>query len=222
MALTYSARLKREMLARRAKPSQQFGQSHDVRTKNGATGCTDTVLQWMIWRTKGKWVTQDEIRRIAGVLNVLDRGLRPAEVQRVINHYGLPYKIVNGWSPLAIAKASKLGLVGIAHLYPWWPEWRGFRYGTVKADGKPNGYATPTGKAGRTQLSGFYGRHMGMLLGYATDPDGPDLYYGWEPNHGSAVRPEKPPYDRFSYDQWEGIVKSFGTTYAIVPKGAKP
>jgi hypothetical protein len=225
MSLVYSARLKREIVARRARPSQQFGQKDDETTFNGATGCTHTVLQWMIWRTKGKWVTHDVISHYAtypvAQFNPKRRGMRPSEVQRVIDHYGLPYKIVHGWSVLSIAKASKLGLVGFGHLYPWWPEWRGFRYGNVKADGKPNGYATPTGKAGRTQLSGFYGRHFGMLLGYATQ-DGPDLYYAWEPNHGSAVRPEKPPYDRMSYVQFERLVKSFGTTYAVVPKGAKP
>lgn len=229
MALVYSARLKREILARRAKRSQQFGQSGDVSTFNGATGCTHTVLQWMLWRSKGKWRTHDEISRVAlypwPAGNPNRRGMRPAEVQRVIDHYGMPYKVVHGWSALSIARASKLGLVGIGHLYPWWPEWKGYRYGSVKADGKPNGYATPTGKAGRTQLSGFYGRHFGMLLGYATDPTGPDLYYGWEPNHGTGIRPERPAYDRFSFGQWERIVNSFKSgglsTYAVVPKAAK-
>jgi hypothetical protein len=221
MSLTYSERLKREIRARRAKPSQQFGQANDSLTSNGATGCTDTVLQWMIWRTKGRWYTHDQVRQAAGIYQVLSRGLRPSEVQRVIDHFGLPYKIVHGWPALSIARASKLGLVGVGQFYPWWPEWRGFRYGNVHADGKPNGYATPTGKAGRTQLAGFTGRHMGMLLGYATDPTGPDLYYGWEPNHGSAVRPERPPYDRMTFHQFQQVVESYGTTYAVVPKGAK-
>lgn len=231
MSLTYSARLKREIVARRPSSkhgaSQQFGQANDNLTSNGATGCTDTVLQWMIWRSKGRWQTHNQIRQAARIYQNLGRGLRPNEVQLVIDHYGLPYKIVRGWTALQVARASKLGLVGFGHMYGWWPEWRGFRYGTVRADGKPNGYATPTGKAGRTQLSGFSGRHFGMLLGYATDPSGPDMYYAWEPNHGSAVRPEKPPYDRMSFDQFERVYNSFRTVggqtlYAVVPKGAKP
>jgi hypothetical protein len=231
MSLVYSARLKREIVARRRTSphgaSQQFGQSGDISTFGGSTGCTHTVLQWMLWRSKGKWRTHDELSRIALYPfpkgNPNRRGFRPAEVQRILDHYGMPYKIVRGWPALSVWKASKLGLVGFGHLYPWWPEWRGFRYGSVKADGKPNGYATPTGKAGRTQLAGFYGRHFGMLLGYATQ-DGPDLGYAWEPNHGSSVRPERPPYDRMSFHQFENVFNSFKSggqsTYAVVPKGA--
>lgn len=226
MALTYPARLKAEIEARRKRPSQQFGQRGDESTFGGATGCTHTCLQWFIWRENAKWVTHDEISRIALYPwprgNPDRRGMRPTEVQRVINHYKLDLKIVIGWPALAVAKASKHGPVMFGHLYPWWPEWKGFRYGTQRADGKPNGYATPSGKAGRTQLSGFSGRHMGVLFGYATDPSGPDLYYGWEPNHGSSVRPERPPYDRFTYTQFRRCYESWqGSDYALVPKGAK-
>lgn len=233
MSLTYSVRLRREILARRARPSQQFGQANDGAVHNGATACTHTVLQWMAWRVKGKWYTLDQVNAMAGMPrnakapNGQPRGMRPAEVQRFITAAGLPYKIVLGWSALQVARASKLGLVGFGHMYSWWPEWKGFRYGRITADGKPNGYATPTGKAGRTQLSGFTGRHFGMLLGYATDPKGPDLYYAWEPNHGSSVRPEKPPYDRMSYRQFGRVYDSYQLVggqarYALVPKDAKP
>lgn len=229
----YSTRLQRELEARRKRPSQQFGQSGDTSTFNGATGCTHTVLQWLIWRTKGKWQTHDQISRVAlypwPAGNRARRGLRPSEVQRVINHYGLDYKIVFGWSALQVAHASKLGLVGFAHVYGWWPERRGYTYNGVKADGHPNGYAdiTKYSHGGRTQLTGFNnGRHMGMLIGYAPDPDGPDLYYTWEPNHGSPARPEKPPYDRVSWTQFYRVYDSYQrvaglTRYAIVRKGAK-
>lgn len=236
MSLHYSERLKREIRARRGTAphgrSQQFGQPNSSLTTNGATGCTDTILQWLIWRTKGKWVSQNRIRNVAGIYRIVygangeRRGLRPDEVQRVLTYYQLPYKIVRGWSALQVARASRLGLVGFGHMYPWWPEWRGYRYGNVRADGHPNGYATPTGHAGRTQLSGFYGRHFGMLFGYATSPTEPDLYYGWEPNHGSAVRPERPPYDRMTFTQFARAYDSYQkvggqTRYAIVHKDAR-
>jgi hypothetical protein len=231
MSLSYSPALRAEILARRKKPSQQFGQTGDSTTFNGASGCTHTVLQWLIWREKGKWQTHDQISKAARTYprassNPTRRGFRPAEVENVCDTYKLPYKVVRGWSALEVARASKLGPVGFGHMYGWWPEWKGFRYAGVKADGRPNGYATPTGKAGRTQLRGFDGRHFGLLLGYATDPDGPDLYYAWEPNHNSPARPEKPPYDRMSYDQFRDTYYSYQLVgrqelYALVPKGAK-
>jgi hypothetical protein len=231
MSLTYSPKLKREILARRAKPSQQFGQTDDESTFNGSSGCTHTVLQWLAWRVKGRWYSHDEVSRLAGYPSAANnprrRGLYPSEVQRFCDRVGLPYRIKFGMTALAVARASKLGPVGFGHAYSWWPEWKGYRYGRITADGKPNGYATPTGKAGRTQLAGFTGAHFGMLLGYATDPDGPDLYYAWEPNHGSPVRPERPPYDRMTYEQFRRVYESYlkvlnRATYALVPTKETP
>jgi hypothetical protein len=229
MALVYPARLKAEIRARRARPSQQFGQANDYSTWGGATGCTHTVLQWLAWRVRGHWYTHDEVSHIAGypAHNAAHRGMRPAEVQAFIDHVGIPYKVTFDLTALQVAHLSKRGPVGIAHIYGWWPEWKGYRYGTKTADGRPNGYATPTGHAGRTQLSGFEdGRHMGLLLGYATDASGPDLYYAWEPNHGSPARPEKPPYDRMSYDQfkrtYDSYAKAGNRPYAIVPTRTLP
>lgn len=226
MPLSYSPRLRAEILGRRAKPSQQFGQTDDESTWNGATGCTHTVLQWIIWRVKGKWYSHDDISKAAGYpwprYNPRKRGMTLTEVQRVIDHYHLPYRIVRDRPALEVWKASKRGIVGVAIMYTHWPEWKGYRYAGRTADGKPNGYATPLRKAGKTQLSGFYGRHMTALLGYATDPKGPDLGYFIEPNHGSPARPEKPPYDRGLYAQWKRAYESYRTfgrqqLYAIVP-----
>lgn len=231
MSLTYPDRLRTAILARRKKPSQQFGQTGDVSTFGGATGCTHTILQWLIWEQKGRWYSHDDISRVAGypwpANNRRMRGFMPSEVQRVVNTFGLPYKIVFGWDALRVARASKLGTVGFGHMYGYWPEWKGKTYQGVKADGTPNGYATPDRRAGRTQLRGFErGAHFGALFGYATDPNGPDLYYAWEPNHGSPARPEKPPYDRMTYGQFEKVYDSYRTqlkrtAYALVPKGAK-
>ena len=231
MAFSYSARLRREIIARRASAphgaSQQFGQPNDSTTFNGATACTHVVLQWIIWRIRGQWPTIDQISKAAGYpppsSNPKRRGLTTTEVKRVISHYGLPYRIVRGAKAADVWHASKRGLVGFGHIYGWWPEWKGYRYGAITADGRPNGYATPTGKAGRTQLSGFNnGRHFGLLMGYAVDPKGPDLGYAWEPNHGSSARPERPPYDRMTYRQWKAAYESFQKvggvlTYALVP-----
>lgn len=226
MGLSYTARLRAEILARRARPRQQFGQTDDESTWNGATGCTHTVLQWILWRVKGVWYTHDEISRACGYPNQAQnpgkRGMTVPEVQRVIDHYDLPYKVVRDRPALEVWKASKQGIVGVAVMYSHWPEWRGYRYAGRTADGKPNGYATPLRKAGKTQLAGFTGRHMTALLGYATDPRGPDLGYAFEPNHNSPARPEKPPYDRIRYAQFKAAYQSYRTfgrqaLYAIVP-----
>jgi len=226
MTLRYSPRLRAEILARRDAPTHQFGQRDSESTFGGATGCTQTVLQWIVWRATGTWQTIDDISSAAGYpwpgSNPRRRGMTIAEVEQVIDHYDLPYEVVRDRPTLEVWRASKLGVVGVAVMYSHWPEWRGYRYRAVTANGKPNGYATPLRKAGKTQLSGFYGRHMTALLGYATDPRAPDLGYALEPNHGSTARPEKPPYDRISYRQFGIAYQSYRTVggqplYAIVP-----
>lgn len=232
MSLTYPPLLRSLLEKRRKHPTQQFGGTDDESTYNGATGCTHEVLRFLIWLKSGRWVSHDQISKAAGYPwpshNPDRRGLRVGEVQAVINHYGLDYKVVYGWSAPQVARASRLGPVGFAHIYGWWPERRGYTYRGVTADGHPNGYAQVTAysRGGRTQLTGFnLGRHMGMLFGYASDPDGPDAYYCWEPNHGSPARPERPPYDRMTsgqfyrvYDSWQKVAGL--TRYAIVRKGA--
>lgn len=232
MALTYSARLRKAILNRRAKPFQQFGQTGDYTTFGGATGCTHTVLQWLIWIWKHRWVTHDEISHVAGYPtppnNPRRRGLYPAEVMRVVRAYGLPYTVKLGLTAnqvLTIAKSK--GPVGFGHAYPWWPEWKGYRYAGITADGKPNGYARVYGKAGRTQLSGFTGAHFGVVLGVATDPTGPDWVYAWEPNHDSGARPERPPYDRMDVAQFGRTYDSYRkvlgrTPYALIPTEKLP
>lgn len=232
MSLTYSARLRKVILNRRARPSQQFGQAGDYTTFNGATGCTHTVLQWLVWLWKGKWVTQDAISKVAGYPvpghNSARRGLRPYEVEKVVAHYGLPYEIKFGLTAYQVLELAKdRGPVGFGHAYSWWPEWKGYRYAGITADGKPNGFATPLRKAGKTQLSGFTGAHFGVILGVATDPSGPDLVYAWEPNHGSSARPEKPPYDRMYVDQFGKVFDSYSkalgrVSYALVPTKRLP
>jgi hypothetical protein len=229
MALAYSARLKKAMTKRRSSTGwniHQFGQANDYYTFNGATGCTHTILQWLIYLWKGKKVSQDTISKVAQYplpgRNGAQRGLTPTEVTRVVKYYGLPYKIVFGLTAKEVRSYSKKGPVGFGHAYSWWPEWKGYIYAGVKADGRPNGYATPTGAAGKNQLKGFTGAHFGLLLGIATDPDAPDLVYAWEPNHGSPSRPQKPAYDRMRVSQFDAVYDSYRkvlgrTSYALVP-----
>lgn len=234
--LHYSPQLRKAIWRRRnrkspvdgvmGRNSQQFGQSADGLVGNGATACTDTVLQWLIFLWKGKWVTLNDIRRVSGGPTSGDKGLTAPQVQKVINAYGLPYRIAYDLSAKQVRDASKLGPVGFGHRYSWWPDWKGYRNGGVASDGKPNGYAQPLGKAGHTQKT-WDGAHFGLLLGVATSPDLPDKVYAWEPNHGSPARPEKPDYDIMSVAQFDRVYNSYKKSlgrraYAIVPTQLLP
>lgn len=198
---------------------QQFGQLNDERTQNGATGCTDTCLQWLVFLWKGWKVTHNSIRRAAGTAPA-GRGLYASEVRKVIEYYGLPYEIRYNLTVNQLIDYSKRGPVGFGHRYQYWPDWKGYFLGGRAADGKPNGYATPSGKAGHTQSS-WDGAHFGLLLGVATHPTEKDRVYGWEPNHGSPARKERPQYDVMTVDQLIKAYESYRTLgrspYAIVP-----
>lgn len=218
-----SAMVRKILTAREVKPFQQFGQQYDALTNNGATGCTDTCLQFLIRLWKGYMPTHDQIRQKAGLgYNQRFRGLRPPEVQAICRAYAIPYVVVTGMSADDVMRRSDMGPIGFGHSYSWWPEWRGRTYDGVTADGKPNWFARPYYKAGRTQLSGFVppnDAHYGLLLG--RDPIDKQIY-SWEPNHNSPSRPEDPPWDELTYDQFRGVYNSYQrvlgrTLYALVP-----
>jgi len=220
------ARLVKALKVRTGHPFQQFGQGHDSRTQNGATGCTDTCLQYLILLWNGVYETHDEIRTVAGVSGAPPRGLYPREVQKVCDHYGLPYVVRTGLSWQDILIFARRAPVALGHSYSYWPEWQGAEYAGKKADGRPNGYAQPLRRAGRTQLAGFVppnDRHMGVIFGRSTQGN----IFGWEPNHGSPARPEHPAYEWMEEIQFRRVVgsyqKVFGMpSYALVPTRSLP
>lgn len=225
-------RLQKALNLRKAKPFQQFGQAYDVYTANGATGCTHTICQFIALLWTGRMYTHDQISRMVGCPNQSNvssryrRGLRYSEVQAFFRAIGAPYVVKLDLAPSAVISASVNGPVLFGETYSWHPEWKGFRYGTITADGKPNGFASPSGKAGKTQLSGFTGAHAGALLGVG-DPGTGRVAYVMEPNHGSPSRPEKPPYDVMSMAQWTLAYTSYKRIlgrayYAVIPTKALP
>ncbi len=227
------ARLVKAIAARTRFPFQQFGQAGDTYTANGATGCTHTILQYLAYLWLKKWYTHDQISRIAGypsqqyVDTNRRRGLRPTEVQRFCNVVGLPYQVRIGLTYAQVITESAKGPVGFGHSYSYWPEWQGYHYAGHVADGKPNGYASPLKHGGRTQLAGFVppkDAHFGVVLGYDVAQDN---LYAWEPNHGSASRPERPAYDFMSKLQFQRLFRSYSTvlgrdSYALVPTRSLP
>lgn len=202
---------------------QQFGQKDDVSTFNGATGCTHTVLQRLILAKTGKLYTHDEISHIAGypwpANNPRRRGLYSGggqdEVGKVIDRFNLPYKLIpdapyKQWRPWLPGAHKHRGPVIIGILYGWWPEKRGYRYGSTVSDGKPNGYSTHGGK---TQLYGAeWIYHATLVIGAKKNPDRKNQFFAYanEPNHGSPSRPEKPTFDRITTVQLRRAYEKYG------------
>lgn len=213
------------LAARRAYPFGQFGQRNDARTNNGATGCTDTCIQFLALLFTRRWYTHDQIRGAA-------RNGTPAKGLSYpqVDHLGKTllrgwYRVVLGLSADAIlAIVRTKGPVMVGEMYSDHPEWRGYRYGGVTASGRRNGFAWPWGKAGRTQISGFVGRHAVVFIAVAPIPEwGRRLgVYVMEPNHGSPARPEKVAYDVISIDQARRLINRYaaanGKSYAFTPQ----
>lgn len=228
--MTYTSRTQKAMSVRRAHPLQQFGQGDDESTRNGADGCTHTVLQYLARLWLNRSYSQDQVSVLAGWSSGArpGRGLYPSEVQRFCTRVGIPYQVRFGLSAYDVLKLSDRGPVGFGHAYSHWPEWRGYTYFGVKADGYPNGYAGPLGRAGRTQLRGFTGAHFGIVLGW--DPDqstSSRRVVAWEPNHNSPSRPEDPAYDLITSGQLRTVYESYNrvlkrSPYALVPYRSLP
>jgi hypothetical protein len=209
---------------RRAHPLQQFGQPYDSRWADGAQACGATTWQFLIRFWTGKHYTLDQIAIIAGHPRN-SGGLEYHEMLQLIYRLRLPYKIIKNQPFETAMRASNAGPVWIPTQYSWWPEWRGYVYHGIRADGNPNGFALT---AGKTQLAGFSGRHATVLLGYLPWDDSDadttvDAYHAFvmEPNHNSASRPEDPPYDVITTQQYRRAYDAYrsinGSVYAAVP-----
>lgn len=188
---------------------QQFGQSADYSAWDGAAACTHVCIQKLYYIWTGKKISIDYISKLAGYNRERNsagqpRGFNAAEVGRVMDKLNLPYvvKFHMPWDDLWVKINAAPILYAVR--YGSEPDWRGYRYMGKTADGQPNGFAR---KNGRTQLSGFEnGPHM-VLMGYkrtVTNSSGDYLrteLVRHDPNHGSASRPERPPYDVISGTQ---------------------
>lgn len=215
--MNYLDRLRRAMALRRSKPFGQFGQANDYLSNNGATGCTDSVLQFIALFVKGVWYTHDQIRKRVGHTNRFT-GLNSNEVGAWFRSVGLPYVVKFNLSVDQMLSLSRTrGPILIGEMYSHHPEWSGYVYNGIKADGKPNGYARPTGAAGKNQLTGFTGRHAILLLGYTDSTH----VYVFEPNHDSPGRPQNVAYDVITVTQLRNLVaawqRSTGNTYCAYP-----
>src|SRR5688572_6443023 len=147
---------------------QQFGQTNDSFSFDGKTGCGFCVLQTLILGWKKIRVSHNTIARVVGYptwdQSRYMKGLTVTQIQKAISAYRLPYKIVFGRDYYSLMRtANTLGPVAVGMAYDWQPEKKGYVYLGRAADGYPNGFARNNGK---TQLVGFRGAHLDLLLGY--------------------------------------------------------
>lgn len=209
----------------RSKPPTQWDQPNDV-FENGATGCSATAVQFVLG-LHGIKVTLKQIARAVGYPDANqkrnDIGLYDHQVVEALAHWGVRYQYTTDKTAQELLSLSTShGPVLFACTYRWWPQRRGATYGSIHADGRPNGYARLEGKGGKDQLGGFEdGRHMGVLLSRyhrSGTPTWDTKVYLWDPNHGSALRPSVPDYDVISPNQWQPLYGSARTT----SKNGKP
>ena len=217
---------------------QQFGQSADDAVWDGGTACTHTVCQFLALLWFGQRLTLNQVNKLAGmpykagkVLSngkKVPRGMNNIELQRFFNATGLPYVVRFGLPFETVLTYSNRAPVFYGNRYGSEPTQKGYVYHGVHA--KPP-YATLNGA---TQLTGslINGRHAVLLLGYRSIiSGGGDIvgYRAWrkDPNHGSASRPERPPYDlittqeaKAEYEAYKTI--SNGRTYCALPTRSLP
>ena len=197
-------------------PDGQFGQSNSACFDHGIYGCAATCLQFLRRLYIGKDISLDEVSRRSGRPCGVNRGMVVSEIKTFIRWSRLPYVYRAGLTAGQVWNAAKVGPVLVPHIYGQTPEWKGYRYGRVVADGKPNGYARPFGKAGKNQLIGFEdGRHLAALLGAESST----AVYWFDPNHDSASRPQRVAYDIIASSQLRRLIESWplAQRWAFVP-----
>lgn len=183
-------------LARENRGLQQFGQLKDGKVHNGSTACTHTVCQFLYLYWHDEIITLNRVNRLAGMKpNVMSgkmaRGMRPDEVRTFFRNADIPMVLRSNRPFKDLLAASKRG-----------PLFYAIRYGT--APRRPglmdlgNGFARPM-KRGATQKGDGDMRHAVVMLGFrevvrANGSIRRDVFRK-DPNHGSSVRPERPPYD---------------------------
>ena len=151
MPYNESARDKKVRARLEAWPVQQFGQSADYSAFDGATACTHVCWQKIAYIWTGKKYSIDAISRMAGYYRETGssgpRGLRVSESLKVIDALNLPYVFRSTLTWEQLWALIDKGPVVYATRYGSQPDWRGYTYRGIKADGNPA--ASPSRTGGR-------------------------------------------------------------------------
>lgn len=220
MSLTEAQRarrrhVKRKLLQRRG---YQFGQPNcglATAVSPGDVACMDTSIQLVKYLCDDKMLSIDAIRRISGA-----PAHRPFPNERVLPtllRLGLPYQFRNSLTAAELWEiVLKKGPVLFAEDYWAHPHWNGYVYAGVRMTGVATnrrgnrvvvGTADPDRKAGNNQWSFKLG-HAGVFA-FAGGDWGHKEAGLRDPNHNSAVRPERPAWDKVSLAQLNRQLRSF-------------
>jgi hypothetical protein len=214
-------------VARANRHLQQFGQGNDDEVHDGKTACTHTMCQFLALLWKDRVLTLNQVNRLAGMpKNARNedtkkpRGMRPPELATFFDAVDIPMILKFGREFERILANSDRGPVMYGMRYGSAPRREGF-------EPTENGFARPRTR-GATQRGVPDIRHAVLLLGYLErrSPQGRLLainVFRKEPNHGSGVRPERPPYDqifgRQARREYEDYRDRLGNSlYAAIPR----
>ena len=195
----------------------QFGQPQDttLSTAAGRAGCGPACVQVLarIWQPTAQPPTQDRVCELSGFPEPdqhIGSFLRTYQLVQALMALGIRYEPRSDLASSELQEVAKhRGPVLFLCRYTEWPQWRGYRCQGAVADGHPNGYASPLGRAGKTQLSGFDGGHYGLLLSSRWMPrKGTSFNWLRDPNHSSPARPERPSFDIVSKEQFRVLFES--------------
>lgn len=190
---------------------------------NGASTCTDTVIQMIVEYYKEKTYSLSTIRSLAQRGTNFDHspctGINYVEALNALSNLGVRgYQVAYGKDLNFVASKMLIGpvLVGVeGGSYPN----SAHSCGGVKAE-----------VGGRTQCN-FTGAHAILALKYQRHiVNGKTIHWDYitrDPNHNSPARPEKPAYDRITNAQLTKAMQdlpkytAFSDTYCIYPTKRK-
>ena len=206
--------IKRKLLKRNG---YQFGQPMTTcnlasRSVPGDVACMDTAIQLVKFLCDGKKISLNAARRATGApfhvptpIQYVERGLR---------RLGLPYRFSNDLTASQVWEILLTrGPVIVAEDYWAHPQWRGYVYAGRRMNGRAGltgryvGFADPDGKAGSNQWN-FTAGHA-VVFAFAGGDWGNKSIGVRDSNHNSAVRPERPAWDRISIPQANRMISSF-------------
>ena len=216
--------IKRKLLQRRG---YQFGQPADTcnlasKFVPGDMACADTSIQLLKFLVDGKKISINAVRRASHDTFHTPMDIINADI--ALRNLGLPYTRTNSLTASEIWEILlKRGPVMVAEDYWAHPQWRGYVYAGRRMNGRGGltgkyvGFADPDRKAGSNQWN-FLDGHM-VLFAFAAGDYGNKGIGLRDPNHNSAVRPERPAWDRVSIPQANRMLQSFngGTKQIWIP-----
>jgi len=181
---------------------------------------------------KGRVLTLNAINAAAGMPHQAraatgdPRGMRISESQTLVRNLSLPYVLRTNVTAAQIREWAKRGPVLYGVRYGSEPDKLGYVYNGVRADGKPNGFARLNG---RTQLTGAENiRHAVVFccerqVKTTTGVLVRNEVLRFDPNHGSASRPERPAYDIITIGQVSKELADYSATkFAFIPTRSLP